>query len=176
MVFFLVVFLIMIAVIFYMVRIPKWQTKGIQMIQYGTYLRLRERYTAHYGINDAGFLAAAVTNQILCDLPASEKAKEFQRAHRDIIEIELQKIWHDRAISEAAFRGVFMKSLLARKVKTGVDRRADLLVALNGFEKRGFNISRNPILNTLIRPFFFYLFAANYLGSSPKPVANKENP
>ena len=148
----------------------KWMAKGIRMIRYGIYLRLQTRYIEEYGTDEAGFLAAAVTNELMSDSPASPEAKEYCSGNSRIIEQELRKIPFDAEISRAASQALFMKSRLAWATAADVDTRAELLLALDKLQKMGIEISRKAVL-----PIIFYLRAADFLGGNPKTANRKDN-
>jgi hypothetical protein len=158
---------IYILFILWLNQLKRWQVKGINAIQLGICLRLFERY-ANAEYDNPSFLAAAVTNELLCGKPESPESKEYLRDNPELIRQEANAIYYDKEICKAASRYIDIKGVLECMRPNNEDMMVNLLLIGKKFEDLGYNINRKHVIyHSFIWPFFFYLYARHFFGRSP---------
>ncbi len=82
---------------------------GIDQIKHGVYARLSKKYIDQYGQDEAGPLAAAVTNVLFSLPPINKEGKEFLDSHKEIVKSELSDLKNDEDIRQAVTNAIRIK-------------------------------------------------------------------
>lgn len=94
-------------------RFSKKMLSGIEMVKLGVLDRLAERFQRRYGEETANSLAAAVVNELFCEIPSDPHAQEFLKLNKDVVEREVSKLKHDDEIRNAVTQAVRVKASLS---------------------------------------------------------------
>ena len=112
---------------------------GVDMVKYGIYRHLRVRLSARYGWEKAGWVAAAVTNDLFSEYPSDIEAEEFLESHRETIEKELFNLQNDDEIRNVVTQAIRVKCTVS--YAEGVKTRNSLIDPVEKLMKLGILIT-----------------------------------
>lgn len=85
---------------------------GVNMVKMGLYERLRLKLTPAHSADTAGFLAAAVVNELFSEKPEDEAAKAFLQANRSLVAAEIEELRADDEIRLMVTQAVRVKTVI----------------------------------------------------------------
>lgn len=138
---------------------------GVRMVKMGLYRRLRVKLAPAHGEDAAGFLAAAVVNELFSEDPTDETAKAFLEANRPLVAAQIEALRADDEIRLVVTQAARVKAAIAQD-DTPLETLANLGLLLPG--------GRGPT------PGAFLLMAADFLiasdvESGPEPAPATES-
>jgi hypothetical protein len=84
---------------------------GVDIVKMGLYEHLSRRFNEEYGGETAGFLAAAVINELFSEPPSNPDAQKFLELHRDVVYRELSNLRNDAEVRNIVTQAVRVKVL-----------------------------------------------------------------
>lgn len=103
-------------------RFSKRMLSGVEMVKLGVLDRLAARFQRRYGQETANSLAAAVVNELFCEIPSDPHAREFLKLNKDVVEREVSKLKYDDEIRNAVTQAVHVKASLSCDESGNVSR------------------------------------------------------
>jgi len=86
---------------------------AVDMVKVAIYYRLRRRFEAEYGEDQARFLAAAVTNELFSLPPGSPDAQAFLESHRETVQRELCNLKNDDETRDTVTQAIRVQQSVA---------------------------------------------------------------
>jgi len=86
--------------------------RAVDMVKVGMYVRLRVEYSKQYESEFAGFLAAAVSNEVFSDEPGNEEAQHFLNENKSLIETETRNLSHKQHLCHVLTQTIRARSVI----------------------------------------------------------------
>lgn len=129
---------------------------AVNTILMATYVRLKRRYTSSYGEDHAGFVAAAILNEMSSTEPSNAAGAAFSKANADLISKGIESIKQDIEV-RIAMTHAFRFNVIANRDKYGNNDKFTVHQLMR-FGQLGISVPEVPVLWALE----FLSFAEKY--------------
>ena len=102
---------------------------AVDLVKVGLFARIARKFESDYGREEAGLLAAAITNKLFFECASNPEGQEFSEANEDSIWREIDILMEDEATRNIISQAIRVKATLSYAQSSQVDYEFLLHVA-----------------------------------------------